>query len=84
MGTKAQSMYPLRAFWEKWQTDPMKIDKPKKYQVLFHALLSVFVCEDMQVQELLLFIVPKALKLLVVTYTEPGTVQITEPKIRTF
>lgn len=59
----------------------MKTEKLKKCQVLFHALLCVFACEDMQVQESLLFIVPKALKLLVLTYRQPGAVQITEPKI---
>lgn len=81
MGVKAQSMCPLRVSWEKWQSDPMKTDKPKKYQVLFHAFLCVLVCEDMQVQESLLFILPKALKPPVLTYREPGTIQITEPKM---
>lgn len=58
----------------------MKVDQPKKHQALFHALLRVLLCEDMQVQESPLSIIPKALKLLALTYREPGTVQITEQK----
>lgn len=41
---------------------------------------SVSMCEDMEIEELL-FIVPKALKLLAVTQRKPGTVQIMKTKI---
>lgn len=80
MGVKAESTCPLRVSWEKWQTDPMKIDKPKKRSSSF-SCITVCVCEDMQAQASPLSIVPKALKLLALAYSEPGTVPITEQKI---
>lgn len=72
-------MSPLGVSWEKWQTDQTKTDKLKKIK-FFSMSYSVSMCEDMEIEELL-FIVPKALKLLAVTQREPDTVQIMKTKI---
>lgn len=60
----------------------MKTDKLKKDQVLFHAILCVFVkiCKYGN----RLFPSSQKLKLLALTSREPGTVQITEQTIWTF
>lgn len=73
-------MSSLGVSWEKWQTNQMQIGKLKKNQVFFPCI-SVSMCVDMQIEELL-FIVPKALKLLALTQGEPGTTHIMEIKIR--
>lgn len=52
----------------------------EKNQGVFFFCITVSMCEDMQIEELL-FIVPKALKLLALTQREPGTTHNVETKI---
>lgn len=67
-GIKIQSMSLLGVSWEKRQTDQTQTGKLKKPR--FFPCITVSICEDMQIKELL-FIVPKALKPLALTQREP-------------